>query len=463
MPNVGNAFGQSRGSSLLAPGLDFAFGLIDDSYIEKARQNDWLLMSDSVATPATTNKTEDLQLRMTLEPVKNFKIDLNASRTMTTGKSIQYMYVGNPTTQNGTFTMTTLSLGSALQGVGNANNGYKSKVFEQFVNSLDGFRNRVEERYNGLTYPVGTSMQGNTYNPENGSVNKYSADVMVPAFLASYTSMGGNGLTIFPALSRLLPNWTVRYSGLGKLPWFSEHFKSVNINHSYKSIYAVGAYSSYSTYMEVMNGLGFVNDATSGNPIPSSMFNVSTVSINESFSPLLGMDVTLQNGMTLKLEYRTTRVLNLSMTSIQLNEATSKDWVIGTGYKINDFNLFGGRNHRLVKSNKRGSGDDENSNANTQRNSRSQSSSTNRALNLRLDLSYRQQANITRDIASLTSSASSGNKAFSLKFMADYTLSKLVTMTFYFDRQTNTPLLSSSSYPTTTQDFGFSMKLSLTR
>jgi cell surface protein SprA len=463
LPNVGNAFGQSRGSSLMAPGLDFAFGLIGDSYIEKARENNWLLMRDSVATPATTNKTEDLQLRMTLEPVKNFKIDLNASRTMTTGKSIQYMYVGNPTTQNGTFTMTTLSLGSAFQGIGNANNGYKSKVFEKFVASLDGYRDRVEQLYNGLKYPVGTDMQGKPFDPANGSVNKYSADVMVPAFLASYTSMGGNSLSIFPALSRLLPNWTIRYSGLSKLPWFSEHFKSVNINHSYKSIYAVGAYSSYSTFMEVMNGLGFINDATTGNPIPSSMFNVSTVSINESFSPLLGMDVTLQNGMTVKLEYRSTRVLNLSMTSIQLNEATSKDWVVGLGYKINDFNIFGGRNHRLVKSNKRGSGDDENNNSNTRQNSRSSSSTANRALNLRLDLSYRQQANITRDIASLTSSASSGNKAFSLKFMADYTLSKLVTMTFYFDRQTNTPLLSSNSYPTTTQDFGLSLKLSLTR
>jgi hypothetical protein len=29
--------------------------------------------------------------------------------------------------------------------------------------------------------------------------------------------------------------------------------------------------------------------------------------------------------------------------------------------------------------------------------------------------------------------------------------------------QTNTPLLSSSSYPTTTYDFGFNLKFSLTR
>ena len=460
MPNVGDAFGQTRGSSILAPGLDFAFGLIGDSYIEKARRNDWLLVNESVATPATTNKTEDLQLRATVEPVKNFKIDLNASRNMTTARSIQYMYQGNPTTQSGTFTMTTLSLGSAFEGMGNANNGYKSKTFERFVNSLEGFRQRVEKQYEGFVYPFGSPLQGKTFDPANGGVNLYSADVMVPAFLATYTSMGSSSLSIFPSLTKLLPNWTVRYSGLSKLPWLRDHFKSVNINHSYKSIYAVGAYNSFSTFMEYMNGLGFITDATTSMPMPSSMYNVSTVSINEAFSPLLGLDVTLQNSMTVKLEYRSTRVLNLSMTSIQLNEATSKDWVVGLGYKINDFNPFGPRNHRAVKSNKRGQDEETQQNRNTSSRNKTQA---NHALNLRLDLSYRQQANITRDIASLTSSASSGNTAFSLKFMADYTLSKLLTMTFYFDRQTNTPLLSSSSYPTTTTDFGFSLKLSLTR
>ncbi|MBR2771484.1 MAG: hypothetical protein IKD78_05650, partial [Bacteroidales bacterium] len=90
-------------------------------------------------------------------------------------------------------------------------------------------------------------------------------------------------------------------------------------------------------------------------------------------------------------------------------------------------------------------------------------STANHDLNLRLDLSLRKQAAITRDIASMTSSASSGNTAFKLSLQADYTLSKLLTMTFYYDRQTNTPLLSSSSYPTTTQDFGFALKVSLTR
>lgn len=458
MPEVGDFFGQKRGD-IMSPGLDFAFGFVDDSYIDKSRERGWLLNDESVATPATTSRTKDLQLRMTLEPVKNLKIDLNASRTETKAKSIQYMYEGSPTTQSGTLTMTTISLGSAFESTGDANNGYRSATFEKFCNSLDGFRERVEAQYANTVYPDGTTLAGQKFDPANGTVNKYSADVMIPAFLSAYTSMGGNSLSIFPTLSRLLPNWTVRYSGLARLPKIRDIFKSININHSYKSIYAVGSYSSFSTYMEYMNGLGFINDATTGNPTPSSMYNVSTVSINEAFSPLLGIDMTFNNNLTCKVEYRTTRVLSLSMTSIQINEATSKDWVIGMGYKINNFKLFGGKRNRKVKT--RGSKTDDDKNKTQSTTSRNRG--FNSDLNLRLDLSFRKQAAICRDIASMTSSASSGNDAFKLSFSADYALSRMLTMSFYYDRQTNTPLLSSSSYPTTTQDFGLSMKFSLTR
>lgn len=459
LPSVGDAFGQKKVGQM-APGLDFAFGMVGDDYIEKARNNDWLLCNDSIATPATTSRTDNLTLRATLEPVKDFKIDLSATRTKTTQKSIQYMYEGTPTTQSGAFQMTTISLGSAFEGMGNANSGYRSKTFEKFVNSLAGFRDRVEAQYAGTVYPAGSALAGGKFDASRTPVNQYSSDVMIPAFLKAYTSMGGNSLSVFPALSRMLPNWTIRYSGLGRLPWFNEHFKSININHSYKSVFAVGSYNSYSTFQEYMNGLGFVSDATTGNPSPSSMFNISQVSINESFSPLLGMDVTFNNNMTVKAEYRQTRVLNLSMTSVQLNEALSKDWVIGMGYRINNFDVFGWGAKASRSKSKGGNKNAANKNAAT---TKTVQNGTNHDLNLRLDFSFRKQAAIVRDIASMVSSASSGNNALKLSFSADYTFSKLLTMSFYYDRQTNTPLLSSSSYPTTTQDFGLSIKFSLTR
>ena len=63
IPNVGDFFGQYKGS-VLSPGLDFAFGLIGDSYINKAHDNGWLLTDDYVATTsATVNDNNDVQVR----------------------------------------------------------------------------------------------------------------------------------------------------------------------------------------------------------------------------------------------------------------------------------------------------------------------------------------------------------------------------------------------------------------
>ena len=453
MPNIGDAFGQ-RSSGGLSPGLDFAFGTISDSYLDKALANDWLMHNDSVANPATINSSSDLQLRATLEPIRDLKIDLNVSRTDTRAQRIQYMYEGKPTTHSGSFNMTTISLKGALEGMGDANNGYHSSTFDKFCSLLPEYTARVAGQYP----EAGTVYANSTIT----GVNPYSADVMIPAFLSAYTSSGGS-LDLFPALTHMLPNWTIRYNGLSKLTWFSNHFKSFNINHSYKSVFSIGSYASYSAWCEYMGDLGFITDQATGMLQPSSMYNISTVSINEAFSPLIGVDATLQNDLTAKLEYRTTRVLNLSMTSVQINEARSNDIVLGAGYKIRDFNLFGaGGNRKVKKAQSRSKSKNQQTDTQTSQN-KGRSSSVNHDMNLRLDISFRQQAAITRDIASGTSSASNGNSAFKLSFMADYTLSRLLTLSAYYDQQTNTPLLSSSSYPTTTRDFGLSLKFSLTR
>ena len=115
--------------------------------------------------------------------------------------------------------------------------------------------------------------------------------------------------------------------------------------------------------------------------------------------------------------------------------------------------------HRRVKGSKKG--DDDQQAKNNQNNNRR--NGVNHDLNTRLDISFRKQAAITRDIATGVSSASSGNSALKISLSADYTLSRFLTLNAYYDRQVNTPLLSSSSYPTTTQDFGVSLKFSLTR
>ena len=471
MPNVGDALGQRKGSEGLAPGVDFALGFVGDDYIERASQRGWLLGSESdVATPATSSANTDLQLKATLEPFPDFKIDVNASHTSNNSKSIQYMYAGTPTTQTGSLNMTTISIGTAFASKGNASNGYSSEVFNRFQQYLDVIQGRVENRYLHTTYPAATGMTGE-FNPANGTVNKYSADVMVPAFLAAYT--GGNAATtpleVFPSLLRMLPNWSISYKGLSNLPWVRQHFKSIVLTHGYKSVFSIGSYNTFSSWVQYMGGsdMGYTLNQATNTYIPSSMYDISTVSINESFSPLIGMNVTLQNNMTLKLEYRKTRVLTLSMTSAQINEASSADIVVGWGYKINDFKLSS-LTHKKRKTENGGNkknGADEADNKTKSRTTTSKSSKSTFAhdLNLRFDFSYRNQDAITRDIQTSLSEATSGNNAIKASFQLDYTMSRYVTFSLYYDLQRNQPLLSSSSYPTLTQDFGFNLKFALTR
>ena len=452
MPEIGDVFGQTKGGGMMAPGLDFAFGLTGEDYIRRAADRGWLLMTDSIITPATTSATESFQIRATLEPFRDVKIDLTASRNKNTNRSIQYMFSGMPTIESGSFSMTTISIGSAFEGTGSPDKGYKSKTFSKFVHSLEGYRQQIEARYAGAVYPEGTLYAGEPFDPANGTVSPYAPEVMIPAFLNAYTA-GGGGLEIFPALSKILPNWTITYGGLAKLPRMKKVFKSFNLNHGYKSVYSVGSYSTFNSYMEYMNGFGFVNEVTTGAPIPSCPYDVSTVSINESFSPLFGVDMTFLNNITAKVEFRKTRVLTLSMTSMQVNETRSNDFVIGLGYKITGVNLFAPK--RVVRSKSKGTGADKKTTTN--------SKGFANDLNLRLDITLRNQAALNRDILTELTQATSGNKAVQISFSADYALSKFLTLTAYYDRQMNKPLLTSSSYPVTTQDFGVSMKFILNR
>ncbi len=475
MPSVGDVFGQKKNDNVLAPGLDFAFGLVGDGYINKAQERGWLLNSDSVATPATTNSTEDIQIKATLEPFPDFKIDLNASRTMNRTKSIQFMYSGSPTTMTGSFNMTTVSIATAFKSRGNAENGYDSEPFRRFIDYLDVIQRRVEQRYVGTSYPEGVGYTG-LFDPTNGTVNKYSTDVMVPAFLAAYTGGRANTtpLDLFPALTRILPNWSLSYKGLSNLPWIRDHLKSVTLTHAYKSIYAIGSFNSYSSWIEYMNGsdMGYVMNTTTGEYTPSSMYDISTVSINESFSPLIGLNVTMQNNMTFKLEYRKTRVLTLSMTAAQINEASSADIVFGWGYKINDLklgSLFKSKSSSQKASDKnRSKSGKNNTEQDNKNNSKSNSKSSGKSnfahsFNLRFDFSYRNQDALTRNIQTGITEATSGNRAIKASFAADYAISRYVTLSLYYDLQRNQPLLSSNAYPTITQDFGFNLKLTLTR
>ncbi len=84
-------------------------------------------------------------------------------------------------------------------------------------------------------------------------------------------------------------------------------------------------------------------------------------------------------------------------------------------------------------------------------------------LTLNADISFQNNQALIRRIESNYTQATSGSKTFSINFSANYVLSRRVTIAAYFDHQVNTPLVTTSSYPTTNTSYGLSLNLSLAR
>ena len=171
-----------------------------------------------------------------------------------------------------------------------------------------------------------------TYNPTLGAYTKNSTDVLIPAFLAAYTGKDVNTVSTNPFLSFLsvLPNWRMNYDGLSRIGWVKDNFKSISLTHAYTCRYSFGNYTSFSSWVAIDSenkDLGFVRDVQSNNPIPSSPYDISSVSLNEQFSPLIGINAALKNSMTTKFEYRKQRNMALNLSSTQLIEATSDEFV----------------------------------------------------------------------------------------------------------------------------------------
>lgn len=84
-------------------------------------------------------------------------------------------------------------------------------------------------------------------------------------------------------------------------------------------------------------------------------------------------------------------------------------------------------------------------------------------LTLNADFSFQESQALIRNIENNYTQATNGTRSISFNFTANYVMSKRLTIGAYVDHQVNTPLVSSSSYPTTNSSYGISLNLSLAR
>lgn len=465
-PEIGDFFGQQKDTKGLLPGLGFAFGLEGgERFVKKALANDQLVINEHNLRPAIVNSTRNIKLDASLEPLPGLRIDLHALYEDNQRTELQYMFEGIPRTGGGSFAISMLSLSSAFEHA-NAGNNYHSRAFDHFRTYREEMAMRVRREYETTMYPSAgflqeTSLSGQPFSIAVGDVQRNGADVLIPAFLAAYSGKdpGTIGLSAFPDISSMLPNWQITYNMMTAIPGLQSQFRSFTLTHQYLSQYRIGSYASFLSWVPARSDgeMGYIRDAVTGAPLPSTPFDISSASIVESFNPLIEMRGTLHNDMNVSLRLNRTRSLNLNISSLQIVETKDNDLVVGMGYRVAGFGrLIGigtssiqqGRARPSTRNKKEGAA---NINA----------TSFSNDLHIRMDISHKITQSLIRKIEDGFSQATGGIQTTSLRFAADYAMSRTLTLRAYFDRILHKPLVSSGSFATATTSAGLSLRFNL--
>jgi cell surface protein SprA len=457
--NISISYNQSNGSMLpgykpsttimgmqnyqgsLAPGWPFILGWQDKNFPLQAIENNWLSSDPMINTPYTMNHSNTFNIRSTVEPLPGFRIDLTANRNYSENVNEYYVadiYGNYPDSTRsrqvtGNFSMSTITLGTAFEKVYSDDN-FASETFNKFK---DEYRLVISDRL-GQERDYG----GDGYFPANDTSlfsNGYGANaqsVLIPAFIAAYTKRDVNRISLasLPGLREMRPNWRVTFDGLSKIEFFQKYFRSINVNHSYRSSYNVGSFVSNPYYS--VNDDGYVDlDALDYNSNFLNERDIGSVSISEQFSPLISLDMNWVNSLTTRFELKKSRSLAFSLANNQLSEISSSEVVFGAGYRFSElpliFNLPGGTQTSMTSD-----------------------------LNVRADVSIRDNRTILRKLAEDVDQITAGQRVVKINMNFDYVLSDRFNLRLFFDRIVNKPFVS-LSYPTANTNIGFSIRFTL--
>jgi cell surface protein SprA len=416
-----------------APGWGFVFGAQDEGFVEKARRMHWLSQDTTIISPFTMATTNTWSFRAVLEPIRDLRIELGARRSYSENKmSYNVVTPGSQRQISGNFNISVISLATAFESP-SAKNDYHSNAFTTFLNNRKVIAQRLADSrarngnqgYTGAIDPATGYPEG--YSPQ-------SAEVLIPAFLAAYTGQSADKVSLSNFLSIPIPNWRITYNGLSRITAIKDLVTSATLMHSYQSTYAINSYNLNQTYNEGDDGFSYIRNALGDFIAQRDIMNVA---INESFSPLLYIDVGWLNALSTRIEWIKNRTIGLSMANNQITENRTNEWRIGVGYTFREFPVLFTLSDRSSRTEKT-------------------------MLRLRADLSFRDDLNILRKIDSDDSSIpqlSDGKETITIKCSVDYTVSSNIMVRLFFDRVVNTPRVSTVG--TTNTNAGVSINILL--
>jgi cell surface protein SprA len=404
------------------PTLGFIFGSQEDVRYEAAK-NGWLTNYQEFNQNFTqvTNKTFKATANVDLFP--DFKIDLTLDRAYSENSSEQYkvdnlgVYIPQSPYSFGNFSISTVLIKTAFS----TSDENTSVAFDDFKANRIVIANRLAtQRGIDLNDPNKIDLDG---FPKGYGKNNQA--VLLPAFLAAYS--GGNASSVSLGILRSfpIPNWAVKYNGLMRIEFFKNNFKRFSLQHNYRASYTVNAFRSNFEYDKEPNGSDI-----GGNFLNKTI--TSNVNLVEQFNPLIRMDFELESSLKVLAEIKKDRALSMSFDNNLLTEVKGIEYVAGLGYRFKDVTF----SSRLADS---------------------PTGIIKSDINLKADLSYRNNQTIVRYLDYDNNQLAAGQNLWSLKVTADYSFSKNLTAIFFYDHSFSKAVIS-TSFPLTNIRSGFTIR-----
>ena len=420
------------------PGPRFVLGYTG-GLVERLR-DDALLSTDTLMNTAHQNtNSKMLTFQASVEPIRDFKIELNASRNYQMHDEYYYKFtsitdaVEGPLSyvMAGSYTTTAWSLATAFVS--------SDMLYSQFLDSRRVVADRLAAANNDprCDQMVLDTMNGEYY-PFGYGANQQT--VLLTSFLSTYLGKDARTYGFSPFLKMPLPNWSINYNGLNKIKFLKKWFNNISLSHRYASTYSIG---SFYTDAAISGREGYdygTESVLNGSNDFIAPVSMEGVQINEQFNPLIRLSVSMTNSVQLNLSMQKNRTLSLGFSNNQLTETTRDGITVGGGYRFKDvaFDVKVGENVHHLKSD----------------------------IVLQLNLTYNSNKTVIRKInqsdrndISRSSQVSSGSEVWMAELSAEYALSTSLTLRAFFQTNINTPYIS-NSYPNSTTKGGITVRFS---
>ena len=406
------------------PTIGFLFGSQSDVRFEAAR-NGWLTSFEDFNEQFIQRTNKQLNITATAQPTKDITIDLVADRQYSDSYQENFnvvdqeynLQLGN---NYGSFSISTMMIGTAF----GKSDEFDSSTFQQFKDNRITIANRlIADR----SQPVGDL-------DEDGFPQLYGKtqqEVLLPAFFAAYTGQDAERVNLDAFRDIPIPNWNIKYTGLMKSKWFKKKFKRFSLSHGYRASYSINSYQTNLEKVQLVkdNPGEFAINEENLDLLPDLILN--NVVLTDLFNPLIRVDFEMINSVSVLAEVRTDRALSLSFDNNLMTEINGKEYTVGLGYRFKDVKFvtnIGGNKTRLK-------GD----------------------LNLKADVTLRDNITIIRNLDINNNQITSGQNLMSLKFTADYALSKSLNALFFYDHSFS-KFAVSTAFPQTTINTGFTLR-----